>query len=293
MSKYTALGMRAGTPRPLLPEDELTAPNIESTGRVTLGSWHREAADAVAINPKNSSVVIVAPGLFGTSITDIFGGHPGRVLIVMCDPFASSALNLDSKGGSPGSAILQSTLVLPGECVVLIYIEHDAEAQSGWQIVSRSMPQVDLATAAATGILPASKGGTGVTGLPLLMAQLDDLAATWTQPQIYNCAISEGAIATPSAFTGNQNNLSVAATTLMWRLSSTLAINLTGVSGANPNRVIRIINVGTFTITLTHDATSTAANRFLCPGSTNFALSPNKCVTLWYDGISTRWRIIG
>jgi hypothetical protein len=54
------------------------------------------------------------------------------------------------------------------------------------------------------------------------------------------------------------------------------------------------MNVGTANIiTLVHDATSTAANRFFCPNSANVALRPNGWVDIWYDTTSSRWRVVG
>ena len=52
-----------------------------------------------------------------------------------------------------------------------------------------------------------------------------------------------------------------------------------------------LANNGAFTITLVHDATSTAANRFYCQNSANFALLPNMTVLLRYDGNASRWRV--
>jgi hypothetical protein len=45
-------------------------------------------------------------------------------------------------------------------------------------------------------------------------------------------------------------------------------------------------------LVLIHDATSTAANRFFCPGSVNKTLNTNDSVDIWYDSSSTRWRVI-
>ena len=80
------------------------------------------------------------------------------------------------------------------------------------------------------------------------------------------------------------------------RIASDAARNLTGIVAPTANfegSAILLCNVGGFTITLVHDATSTAANRFLCPGSANFALTANRSVWLWYDPSSNRWRVVG
>jgi len=39
-----------------------------------------------------------------------------------------------------------------------------------------------------------------------------------------------------------------------------------------------------------HDATSTAANRFLCPGNVNLVVAANGTAEIWYDVTTARWR---
>jgi hypothetical protein len=74
-------------------------------------------------------------------------------------------------------------------------------------------------------------------------------------------------------------------------VNSSAAFNLTGIVAQADGREYQLINNGSFTITLVHDATSTAANRFYCQNSANFALSPNMTVFLRYDANSSRWRV--
>ena len=88
----------------------------------------------------------------------------------------------------------------------------------------------------------------------------------------------------------NPTNLSTAAEV---RLSTDAARELTGIE-AQPSRTrLTLLNVGGFNCVLKHDVTSTAANRFLCPGSVDLTLTPNKAVDIWYDTTSSRWRVIG
>lgn len=76
------------------------------------------------------------------------------------------------------------------------------------------------------------------------------------------------------------------------RLSSDAARAITGLSGGKQGRFIRLYNVGAFTITLNdEDSSSVAANRFTCPGSSNFAIQEAGSADLWYDGTSSRWRV--
>lgn len=72
--------------------------------------------------------------------------------------------------------------------------------------------------------------------------------------------------------------------------------NLSGVvpDGVTPGGEMLIIsNVDTAdTLTILHDSTSTAANRFFCPGAANMSLAPHNSALCRYDSTSSRWRII-
>lgn len=76
------------------------------------------------------------------------------------------------------------------------------------------------------------------------------------------------------------------------RLSTDASRNLTGIVAQAGGREIILSNIGTQDCVLVHDATSTAANRFLCPGSANFTLNTNDSVIIRYDSTSSRWRVI-
>ena len=76
------------------------------------------------------------------------------------------------------------------------------------------------------------------------------------------------------------------------RASTNASRNLTGLAGGADGRYVLLMNVGGFDLVLIHDATSTEANRFLCPGSANLTLTPNSSVHLWYDSTSSRWRVV-
>jgi hypothetical protein len=87
-------------------------------------------------------------------------------------------------------------------------------------------------------------------------------------------------------------------------IGSANVIRLTGdaggtsaLSGITPvtttGRVILLCNISAFNIQLTHDATSTAANRFLCPGSGNLVIPADGSRIIWYDATSARWRVQG
>jgi hypothetical protein len=79
--------------------------------------------------------------------------------------------------------------------------------------------------------------------------------------------------------------------------SFTLTGNQT-LTGIVPNStsegcLMLVVNADTVdNLTLAHDQTSTAANRFLLPGSTDRVLLPNAMALLWYDFNASRWRMV-
>lgn len=102
-------------------------------------------------------------------------------------------------------------------------------------------------------------------------------------------------IISPSQLIANQDdwNPSSLATAAEIRLSTDAARDLSGITAQPARTRITLLNIGGFNCVLKHDLTSTAANRFLCPGSADFTLTPNKAVDIWYDTTSSRWRVIG
>lgn len=108
-------------------------------------------------------------------------------------------------------------------------------------------------------------------------------------------AVLESGVVSPAQLTANTDNWAVTGITAagIIRASTDASRNLTGIATPTAGQVILLFNVGAFDLVLVHDATSTAANRFLCPGSVNLTLNPNDSVRLWYDNTSSRWRVTG
>jgi len=102
----------------------------------------------------------------------------------------------------------------------------------------------------------------------------------------------------PTALSANTNNWNPTnldlANTIKISTDSTVR-TITGIV-APPNHGIFLwlFNVNTATdIILAHEsASSTAANRFLCPGNADLTLAPRGGVEAVYDGTSQRWRIL-
>lgn len=127
----------------------------------------------------------------------------------------------------------------------------------------------------------------GTTALRMLATYTHQL---WTHGKILNKGII-----TPTALAANTDNWTPTgysdASTI--RMSASAPVNLTGLGGGEDGKEIKLMNVGANTITLIHDLTSTAANRFYCPNNTSVAVRQNGWVLVIYDSTSSRWRVMG
>ncbi len=76
------------------------------------------------------------------------------------------------------------------------------------------------------------------------------------------------------------------------RVTSSVAVDLTGLAGGRAGRVAIVQNIGANVETLKNESSSsTAANRFALGGS-DLALAGGASALLIYDGTSSRWRLI-
>ncbi len=98
---------------------------------------------------------------------------------------------------------------------------------------------------------------------------------------------------TPPLITVDQNDynptgLSTASTL---RVSANPARNITGLSGGSDGRIFTLHNVGSNNVTLIDESgSSTAGNRFAL--SANQTIPPDTSITIQYDGIALRWRVL-
>jgi len=107
---------------------------------------------------------------------------------------------------------------------------------------------------------------------------------------------------TPAAITSSQNNYVLTGSAFQ-RLNCTTAADITGIApptgGAHVDgRMIRLVSVGTATVTLKHNsASSTAANRMYMSGAADKALAVNAWADLVYDSTdngsgAAGWRVM-
>ena len=106
---------------------------------------------------------------------------------------------------------------------------------------------------------------------------------------------------TPAAITANQNNYVLTGSAFQ-RLNCTTASDITGIAppgGSHVDgRMIRLVSVGTATVRLMHnDTSSTAANRIYRHNGTNVSLTVNEWADLVYDSTdngsgAAGWRVV-
>jgi hypothetical protein len=104
-------------------------------------------------------------------------------------------------------------------------------------------------------------------------------------------AVSVPGDISPTSLSADQNNYAPAgfATASVLRLTSSSAVNITGLAGGSDGRTITIFNIGSSNIVLKNQSTSsTDLNRFAI--NADFTLGADQSATLIYDSTSQRWR---
>ena len=104
----------------------------------------------------------------------------------------------------------------------------------------------------------------------------------------------EYATNSPTAYNANQNNVSLDLDNTVFRLSSNTNVNFTGINatGVSTGKMVILVNVGSFDIRIRNeDSNSSGPNRILTASGT-IVLKTDGSVTLIYDGVTQRWRVI-
>lgn len=138
------------------------------------------------------------------------------------------------------------------------------------------------------------KAYLNVTRAANVVTQIEYGNSTDNPIQIMNGQLRLTGEITPAQITGNTDNYAptgLAGATVI-RFSTDATRNITGLTGGAAGRVVVLLNVGTQTATLIHDATSTAANRFLLANNANKNVVVGGSFVFWYDTTSSRWRHI-
>lgn len=135
-----------------------------------------------------------------------------------------------------------------------------------------------------TGIAPKTRGVLGITNGSTGGGSLSYVSST------------------PAAIVANQNDYVLTGSAFQ-RLNCTTASEITGIAPPTSSahvdgRMIRLVNVGTATVTLKHNSTSsTAANRMFVSSAADMALAVNAWADLVYDATSNGsgaagWRVM-
>lgn len=84
----------------------------------------------------------------------------------------------------------------------------------------------------------------------------------------------------------------VQARSTYYRINATSPVTVTGIAGGLDGIAFEWVNVSANAVTLPHQsASSTAANRFLCKGSTDIVLAQDETAVFRYDGTASRYRV--
>ncbi len=100
---------------------------------------------------------------------------------------------------------------------------------------------------------------------------------------------------TAASISANQDNYDPGLTTAHYKLRLQLgaSVSITGLVGGGDGRELLVINTSaSFTATLKHDVTSTAANRFYTPNAADFAIRPKGAARIHWDEVSSRWQVV-
>ena len=104
-------------------------------------------------------------------------------------------------------------------------------------------------------------------------------------------------VESPGSYAADQNNLSIAATTTVLRITSSVDFSITGIAGGYAGRVLILCYIGGRLVHLPQESIlSTDINRILhtpsVVGTANCTAKEYECLVLWYDGVVNRWRVI-
>lgn len=98
----------------------------------------------------------------------------------------------------------------------------------------------------------------------------------------------------PASLGADQDDYNPAggSTAAVWRLTASMAVNITGIAGGTDGRLLVVYNIGVNAITLKDEnAGSSAANRLAL--NSDVVLAQDQCAILQYDATSSRWRSLG
>ena len=98
---------------------------------------------------------------------------------------------------------------------------------------------------------------------------------------------------TPATLTASQNNYDIGNYDVL-RISSTLAISITGFLGGVKGRSLLVFNVGSYAITFSNNsASSLSANKINTDSGADIVVDANGYAEFYYDSTISKWRSTG
>lgn len=147
-------------------------------------------------------------------------------------------------------------------------------------------------------MLPNSRNTTYGSGSHVRSADLNDLQDVIIAGEHANTVYMSGVISPPALASGTTNNFNptgLASATVLRIATDAGGSALGGLATGMAGRFVMLVNLGASgNLTLQHEGEdSDAANRFALVNEGNQAIRPGGGALLWYDGDSSRWRVIG
>jgi hypothetical protein len=142
----------------------------------------------------------------------------------------------------------------------------------------------------------------GLTGDDNLHVKVSPDGTSWIEAMLFDKAsgatkINSGFFLngdlSPSQITSNQNDYNPAglAGASVLRISCDAARDITGLSGGSDGRVLALVNVGSYALTLKDAHTgSSSGNRFALDA--DVVLAAKQSAVLWYDSADMRWKLL-
>ena len=149
-----------------------------------------------------------------------------------------------------------------------------------------------ISASAVSGLAAVATSGSGsdITTGTLAAARLGTHASTH---QTGGADAVASVVVSPTSLAADVNDWAIG-TGDVFRVAGTAARNVTGIAAVTSGLAILLVNVGSFSLTLKHQSSSsTAANRFTIPWAGDCILAASGgAVVLVYDSTSSTWRVV-
>jgi len=162
---------------------------------------------------------------------------------------------------------------------------------SGTNTGDQTIALVGDVTGSGTGSFTATLAASGVTAGTYTSVTVDakGRVTAGTNPAGGSTA---NVVTTPTTLSADTNNWSIG-TGDIFRISASAAVNVTGIVAGTSGQTALLVNVGSFSITLKHQSTSSSsANRFTVSWAGDCVIPAKGSVVIYYDGTLATWMIV-